>query len=372
MRPTVGLSIHDDRVDAVLEVNGRVEWRCTQPRHPDQSLRDVVRTVLLEFLPRRRLRPRVVASLAGSMSALRRIHGLPAGLTSESATQIVRGQPERFFCIEPGTVEVTPTVLLGGHWWGGHVDRTSLEHVVGGCSDLGASLGPVIPSAALRARPGDHSMPGETDEDASDLTLEPSVREEDSGELYADALGVSRLAAPSPFSVYPTRDADTLARRRILRRILVGTAVSCLLLSLSIPGIWATRDITRYRRATMALGLDTLRLESASHGATLAVDLWRQLDHQFASAPLAISVLGMLAEALPDSSALLSFRFERDWSSIVVLSADAASVIQLLESAPGIESVEVDGAISSEGDGETARERFALRIRTSPIAGDPR
>ena len=115
--------------------------------------------------------------------------------------------------------------------------------------------------------------------------------------------------------------------------------------------------------------------DSTAQWASVIGDLERitaslaEIDRFGASRRSATELLGDIADVLPDSSAMITFRVDSTGGGMTVLSTAAATVIPRLVRVADIVDPRLSGAVTRETGGGPQLQRIAIRFRSPTSRG---
>jgi hypothetical protein len=181
------------------------------------------------------------------------------------------------------------------------------------------------------------------------------------GGLGAICLGEQPLLLPAAL-----RDAwMKRVRRRAIARAAAAAALLMVAAAVHLRGLEAELAAVQAARRAVAPGVERAR---AARGAVAAVDamLARVQETNAATANWA-AVFARIANALPDSAHLVSFRAEDDEVRLGVVAASAAAAAAALSAGGAFDAVSLAGPVRAADAG--GRERFELAARLAHAEG---
>ena len=405
MSTRLGISVRRDECAGLILRRGRVRWR----RRVGRGSIDGVRAAIAELLataPTRRAHVRVTVALGASYTQVKRIGGVPSAMRADLASRLVRENVTSFFLrTSPRLVTTGVQRSDDGAAWSAALDAALVEEVIEALHGAGFRPPVFIPepvAASIMLAPGTHHVvDGDvgmeftttnrgalerirrlrraSDDDGGDDAIrewtveslhEPSAAIRSLGEEarhYRAAFAAATCPPNHPLTWRPPPDPQ---RVRSLARWRVGVAAVALVLSATAaataPGIRAAVDVGRSLRLAErgeAPRVEAERIEAELRNVTAALDRVDRFASRRYDIPL---VLAELAQAIPDSTALLSLRVDSVETSLSVLTPRAADVIVDLASVERVVSPRIVGSVMREGAARTPLERATIRFRRLP------
>lgn len=392
MRTRLGLSIASDSCAAVLIRRGRIHWHGRAGRERGSSVAATVRTLLENRRELRRCRANVVVALGASYSQVKRLTGLPPTLSRDEASRLVRENAASFF-LAPSRVATTAVQRApDGSVWSSALDAGTIDEVRDALRAINftartfvadvVALACILSSGEHRARDGEVVTEFAT-ADGAMTRCRRSYRPDPVGAddpLERLPASLRRLGQDAPrylaaFAAASLRPGHTLAwrpppdPRRAARRRRVETVAASIAFAASViaaaaaPGLRAARDAERWTRRS------ALAAANRHESATIDADLRRvtsaldRLDRFQASRGGVPRLLGDLALALPESTALLSLHVDTLEIDFAVLTPHAAEVTPRLSDVEGIASPRTAGSIVRDAAAGGTLERATIRAR---------
>jgi len=325
--PMLTLEIEATQIVATMTRRNRVQWN-------DEALvasRDVLEARLgglLARAPRTRTRPRVVVRLAFPLAQVKRLDGLPGGVRPRVAAQIAHENVGAFF-LRAGPVLVISDVRrdADGAVWAAAYDRSIIDEIVRAVAERGWKVASVEPATSA---------------------------------LPAEQVGRTRAA----FAWNPARsDARPGLRGRVVS-VAVAAAVATGVVAVACGPplrirLWASAHAGELRQSASA------RVAAATAAAELArVTRTLSVAQSFAAGRGAFTtLLGRIAEALPDSTALVTLRVDSVEVSMVAVSPRVTDVLSALAPVDSGNGVRITSTVAREVIGGLRLERAAFRVR---------
>jgi hypothetical protein len=393
MSRRIGLALAHDAVRAVLVRRGRVAWVGEAGRAPGTALATTIESVLAAAPRRPWHRLPVVAAVGPHAAQAKRLEGLPPVEDPDVLAAVVRESAGAFF-LRNGVPLTTTGVRLvePGTAWAGAIEAPVFEAIRDGCAAAGARLVAVVPSAvalplgvaeerftwvdgpvALRV---EHAagrlmearrIPAALSDAGSPppTAVAALARLDDRGILFADAFGAALLVGDEALSIGP-RGVPSPGRARFAAAIRLPLAITGLALAAfvasPVPAEWtAGRAEARLRALHASEAWEAM--EAATRDVAPVTAALNEID-AFARADAPVGpVLADLARSLPDGAALMSARVRGGEGELVVVAADAESVLAALRASPGLRAIELLDQEPGRVPAAPALERLAIRFR---------
>ncbi len=401
----LGISITRGECACVLVRRGGVRWRRRIARDATQGAGPAL-AELLATAPKRRAPIRVTVAMGASYAQIKRISGVPSTMRAELASRLVRENAASFF-LRSSPRLITTGVQRGrdGAPWSAALDAVLVEEVVDVLRAAGFRPPLFVPepvAASMVLAPGTHHIVdgdvvaeltitnrgalervrrvrrGIDDGGGGDANREwtaESLRESsaplrslgEEARYYLAAFAAATCPANHPLTWRPPADprrVRSLARWRL--GVAAAALVVCATAAVVAPGLRASVDVSRAGRLAErgeAVRVEAERIEGELRNVTAALDRVDRFVSRRDDVPL---LLAELARALPDSTALLSFRTDSAEASLSVLTPHAAQVIVELATAKRVVSPRIVGAVVRDAGARTPLERATIRFRRPP------
>lgn len=382
MTARLGLGIGRSDVRAMIVRDGRAVWRGSRPIDGSQELADVLVDLLGGAPLGRVIKLRVVAALGPALTQVKRLNGLPAVTDRAMASLIVRGNVGRFFLRNGVPLTTTDSYRSNGVWWGAVMETPAVLAVEEACRRLRLRLDGCVPTvAALAQLARDGCVSWRDGALVTSVTMQrgawvdvrregplnvservsPALARLSSDSLpFADAYAATCCTLRSPLLLRPS--GRYVIRRATLRLALAGSAFLAIGGALLSPGIAASRHLARDTPRLNALrdrNAGSAQMFSELNSATAGLDEISRFTNGRRSMVL---LLGALAEALPESSAIVTLRIDSAAGSMTLLSTSAASAIPSLAEVEEILEPRIFGAVTREAIGHAQLQRIAVRF----------
>lgn len=393
MSARIGIAIGSEALRAVCVRGGKVLWAAQSARAPEQSLAACIEEILAG-IPTRRLRRMPVDVAVGPHAAqVKLLAGLPPVSDPRVLASLVRESSASFF-LRNGSALVTTGVRVAGEGrvWAAAIEAETIEAIRAACRSQRLKLRSIAPTAAvlpLAARNErftwrDGEVGLEIARSGPDLEL---IRRLPATLLPPDAPVLEPVEALASFGPDAWRYADAYGAT------LVSSNAS---LALGPDGVRPLADSLPVRRLALpamiaavgviALALSPLRAQwtaeraRAALDATRATETWRDLlasaaeiEHVTgvlneiaaftASRPDRAGLLGDLALAMPDGSALLRLEVDGTEGKLVAVTPQASALLMTLRSLPRFSSVDLVGEVTRQTVGGQELERVMIEFR---------
>lgn len=349
-RRRLGIAIGADHVHAALVVGEAVRWHAVASVDHSETI-DAALSRLLADLPRSAyVRTSAYVALGPRLAQVKRLEGLPPLENRRLLTQLVRENAGAFFLQKSPRLLIPPlSVRPDDTIWGAAFDADAVNAIV--VAVRGASLAlAVVTPVARGARPAD---------------LPPAVAKLGSeGLAYLDAYNATRTSRRTPFAWHPVEASTILARRvqRGIAALVIAASVAAATLAPSL------RDALYIRRtAAEAARGETARvqLERATGDLAHVTQRLNRIESFRAERGQVTQLLGAIAEAIPDSTAIVNFRLDSAGGSFTAIAPRVTDVLPALASVGGMSAARIVGSVTREAlsGGAIRIERAAFRFQ---------
>jgi hypothetical protein len=186
---------------------------------------------------------------------------------------------------------------------------------------------------------------------------------------FADAYGAALCTRRTAllWRTKPSREAQK-SRSRVLGFLIVLTLLTGIAAVLA-PGLAAER--ARRVAAGRLPSLQAAATEVARQNRELQ-RVSKELDQiaRFAAENRSmVSLLGRVAQILPESTAILNIHVDSIGGSVVMLSTSGAEILPDIAQAEGLESADLVGTVTSQNSGSARLQRMMLRFRLGTNRG---
>jgi hypothetical protein len=385
----LGLAIRNDTVGAVALHGESIAWAASAPFEGTAGLESVIADLLGRAGPQRWRRTRVTVAIGPSRCQTRQISGLPPLRDARVASSLVRENVGRFF-LRNG-VALTAGLAVSardGAWWCAAFEEPVVDALRTVCHRGGVRLEGMVPTitvlpaaiqgAAITWRDGPVTIGARY----ADTRLTEARRlvagaayeaVEVCGALsalgpeaaaYADAYAA---AVTSSFQGLPALLPDAVARSGDVPRWRFAAALvsasAAVTMAVGAPGLAATYSAVRSERESKRLEIEARgTLEDAGELVQFRAALTEYAGLTVSARSSASRLLAEFATALPDSSAIVSFRIDSTGGQVALLAPLAATVLSRLERARIVGNQQIVGPITREKVDGQERERVTLRF----------
>lgn len=385
MRARLGISISADAVRAVLVRRRGVAWHAEmQVEHADV---ETALASLLERAPASRFqRPGVTIAVGLAYCQLKPIDGLPAAASLTILNRVIQeNSPAFFLCTGRRPIVTRVDRRADGTVWAAAFDPDVIDGALVALQRRGALAVAAVPSVVAVASllpPGTHCIVDgalAAEITSTTATLVVGVRRiavpvtetriplpapvDALGARFAAAFGAAQSPAGMSFRWTPAPSeprSRAVARARVAAAALLLTAT--LAGALVAPGTRAThaaRTASRSLRGMREARVEATRLEGELRRVSSDIE---RLD-QFASSRGEMTLLlGSIAQALPESTALLNLRVDSLEGSFIALSPRVTDILPLLARVRGIAAPRIVGSVTRETQGGVRLERATFRF----------
>jgi hypothetical protein len=383
----VGIGLSRDSVRAVVVRGSTITWHGEEAL--DANAPDSLARLLARIPARVRKGTRVRAAVGPAGCQVKRLEGLPPKAKPRVVTQAVAAGVERFFLRNGVPLVTSDAERRGDAWWGAAFEAPVVDILNQACAARGLSLVACVPAAAILSRALDATAITWRDADVeahvqvrngawadvrrsravehaianSPRAVRPLAKLGADAIRYADAYAAAICGKGASLALRPRLPGKVEWRAVRVRAVLIGVAVVFAALAAVAPGIAA------WRAGRIAAGrLDSLR-DQAAQVARANFELQRATIAEsevsrFANSRRSLTyLLGALTAALPESTAMVSFRADTSGGTLILLSPAGAGVLTSLDSVRSIQDPRVIGSISRESVNGAALQRVAVRFR---------
>jgi hypothetical protein len=358
MNAHVAAHVGASGVCVILVRRGEVRWRKDTPIVEGELLDEAVQRALARVPWPRRARRRVVVVCDASLCRVRELEGLPAPASPDVLSDVVRANADAFFPRVPGGL-VIPDVWIaaGGRVFGAAMSRSLIDDLERAAKAAGCALVRIGPSKAVL----DAAIQMAESSDPMARGVDTPVPDDAS---YHDALTSADPCDPAPLA---WRADPPIRLSRVLRwvtcALVVAMTLSSGIAAAAAPAIRAAVELRRLRAATgasTAMEQEAVRLATElRHGRTVLDGIARLRTRHRATARL----LGALSEALPESTAIVSFHIDSLDVRFVAVAPKVLEVLPAIIAVPGVADARITGSVSREITNGATVERAAFRFR---------
>jgi len=387
-RGRLGVAIGAREIRAVLVRGDVVHWHESARFADANTIAPALRDVLARA-PRASLGIRTSVTMSPAWVQVKPLFGLPPIRDARLATQLVRENQQAFFLWNGSAAAIAEVrVRHDGATWGAAFDKHAIDEVAralreskAGVRVVGATVVAVaaaFPNRAIDWSDGDTLF--ELESDGGGLSRVDRV---------ADGEMANRTALPSPLSSlshdahqFLDAYAAALAPRRLplswrlesdetqlrrwvrARRAAVTVALSAMGLFAAIgPGVRARgvarvadAELLRNRRTQLELGTSESNLRRVTQSLN-------RIESFRAERGKVTHVLGMLARAVPESTAMLTLHVDSVEGAFTAIAPHVADVLPELANEREIVAPRIVGSVTREVIGSVHVERASFRFR---------
>lgn len=390
MRLSIGLAVGSESVRAVLLRKGAVVG--TAEMHgPGCDIGDTVRELLARAHLRSWMRPDLSVAVGPAFCQTRRIRRLPPMRDRSALDRIIAENVDRFFLLNGNPLLTGRCLPVGtGEAWAVAFDEPVIRLIEQACRSAGVRLRLIAPTLAIlgfvfedgpirwidgpiaievmladgrlssvnRVRP----------ELASTEADRPPPRQAlgrlgDAASRFGDAFGATLIGVNDGLTLTP-RGAEGDGRTPPWRAAVSWTALGLAGVGAMIgPGLMADREASKAAERVASISDDRQTAAIAERELLRFNTALRELAAFNSSRTSATLLLSTVAEALPERSALVSFRMEAAGGSLIAVTPRASELLAALETA-GITEPRIVGPVTRETVGEHQLERLTVQFRS--------
>jgi hypothetical protein len=387
-RNRLGVAIGSREIRAVLVRAGAIEWHASTRISKDNDIAASLQE-LLTRAPRLTGGVRVTVVVSPAWVQVKPLMGLPPVKSIRLTEELLRENQQAFYLWKGSPALIAGIqVTNGGATWGAAFDRDVVQQITGGLRAARLSVRRVTPAvaaivAAIANRPvlwtdGDDSFELEGDRagirrlnrvtfnQAADASALPATLVEigDDALRFADAYA----AAVGPRSLALSLELQPDASRRLawtrVRRVVTATA-ACAAAAFAAfgPGMRARKFA---RAAEVSLGRSrALEIELARNESELrrVTEILNRIESFRLEREKVTRVLGDVAEAIPDSTAMLTFHVDSVEGAFTAIAPHVADVLPELAEVREVIAPRIVGPVTRESLGGVHMERASFRFR---------
>lgn len=392
---SIGVAVRPTTLHAVVGRRGRVLQRVARERTGPAAFEDDLVALLRAVRRHRFTIRRVTIALGPHDVSVKRLTGLPRIGDPAVVQALVCANRTRFLLAAGNHSTVAQPVRTEKDWWIAAYDAVVVTACERACARAGLALRAVVPSLWVVAADG---TPGASSWDDGERTwrfhlagghvqqitqVVPAVPQQGGrpvvpialpqapNDFPREALAAIRLHA---FRQLALRPGQSRRARRFWRAVTVASALlaaSSLAAVALGPSVAAQREISRLRET---LRSKARAITDVTAGASASERESRILEgiEQFArSRHSKLRVLGALTSALPESTAIASFRADSTGGTLVALAVNGPGVVTAISELPGFTQPRLIGPIIRETGGATTLDRLTIGFRWVPSTGRP-
>ncbi|HEX7051887.1 MAG TPA: hypothetical protein VF188_16895 [Longimicrobiales bacterium] len=395
----IGIGIDHGAVRAVFVRRKEIVWKDQVPWDSGASLAEAIAS-LLSRAPLRRWRRTPVHVAVGAFSTqVKLLSGLPAIDDAGALAAVVREGAASFF-LRNGKELVTTGVQTAGEGrvWAAAFELPTIDAIRTGCRARRVKLRSIAPTAVVLPRVARNERFAWRDGPVSleigrsgaaleavrrvptDLLpseerlldpIEPVASLGPDGACYADAYGATLVDVRTPLALGADGQRPlsvSAPERRLKWAACVGCVALAAFILSPLGSEWAayraraTLELRRSGEAWRAMVASASRLERVS----AVLD---EIETFVATRPERTRLLGELAGALPDRSAILRIQLSGSKGMLEVVTPHAAAMVESLRSLTSLASVEVVAQGARQYAGGLELERVMVRFRTADAPG---
>jgi hypothetical protein len=382
-RNGLGVAIGSREIRALLVRAGAIEWHASTGI---SAANDIAASLqeLLTRAPRVAGGMRVTVVVSPAWVQVKPLMGLPPVKSIRLTEELLRENQQAFFLWKGSPALIAGIqVTNGGAVWGAAFDRDVVQQVTGGLRAARLSVRRVTPAvaaivAAMANRPvlwtdgddsfeleGDHGGMRRLNRITSNQALDPSALPATLAEIGDDALRFADAyaAAVAPRSLALTLELQPDASRTLRRGVTVTVVCAAAAFAAFGPGMRA-REFAR--AAELSLGRSrALEIELAQNESELrrVTEILNRIESFRHEREKVTRILGDVAQAIPDSTAILTFHVDSVEGAFTAIAPHVADVLPELAEVREVIAPRIVGPVTRESLGGVHMERASFRFR---------
>lgn len=398
----IGIGVSRNELRVVALRREEVLWVTTVTRGRTASLSSVIEALLATRPPEVNGRVHVVAAIGTHESQLRPLEGLPPVRNAAELHAIISQNADRFFVREGGNLRIsTPCVMASGDTWASAVEEGVLDEIAAGCRAANVPFVGALPVAAVlhhvaRAENetaerqatwvGDGTRTLVTyvgwtprrvlreraaDADTDGLAMKAAMPDTILSS-HADAFAATRVRARDAFVIGEFAESIMIQRRSRVRTLILGGAIAAsIVVAMVAPGVLSMRRTGQARSHLAVLRKKVGEADKVQRDLAEATTELNLVSKFQASRRSTTLLLGELAMALPESTAITALRIDSVGGSLSILTPHAAAAVESMSAVPGLHRVQVTGSMTRETTNGVDLERAAIRFGFAPAMRTP-
>jgi len=396
-RNGLGVGVGEREIRVVLVRRSAIQWHSSESFAGVGALAPALRAVLSRA-PRRPIGIHVTTVISPAWVQVKSLSGLPSIKPARLASQLVRENQQAFF-LWKGTPALVADVQRQktGAAWGAAFDREVIEGLTQAFREARMTIGCVAPAvvAVVAALPnqvvqwndGDDRLDLEGDADGlrrlerisgdappPSATLPAALaRLGDDAGRFLDAYAAAVAPAQLPLAWRLQSDEKRSRAWARVRLVATASALAAAAVFAAVGPGWrarsfglaADRELARNRGVQIELARNESELRRVTQ-------MLNRLESFRAERGKVTRILGQLAQSIPDSTALLTFRVDSVEGAFTAIAPHVADVLPELESVGDIVSPRIVGSVTREVFSGVHVERATFRFRRSRPASPAR
>jgi hypothetical protein len=387
-RNGLGVAIGSREIRALLVRAGAIEWHASTAISAENEIAASLQELLMRA-PRLTGRLRVTVVVSPTWVQVKPLMGLPPVKSIRLTEELLRENQQAFYLWNGSPALIAGIqVTSGGATWGAAFDRDVVQQVTGGLRAARLSVRRITPAvaaivAAMANRPvlwtdgddsfeleGDHGGMRRLNRITSNQALDASALPATLAEIGDDALRFADAyaAAVAPRSLALTLELQpdasrTLAWTRVRRGVTATVVCAAAAFAAFGPGMRA-REFAR--AAELSLGRSrALEIELAQNESELRriTEILNRIESFRHEREKVTRILGDVAQAIPDSTAMLTFHVDSVEGAFTAIAPHVADVLPELAEVRGVIAPRIVGSVTREILGGAHVERASFRFR---------
>jgi hypothetical protein len=386
---SLGIAVRRSSVHGVLVRRKRIAWHGSVDVVAGRSA-DALSQLLSQLPPRKGIaflvQPRVVLAIGTAYAQMKRVDGLSSARNQRMLTDVVRQNSAAFFLRGAARLVISDVdQRADGSNWAAAYHAETVDELIAMLRRHGLPRALVVPSIAAVASVCDAGSRAHTEDGvhleittadrgtvtgirriASDAAIDSAVPAAvtDVGADYLEAYAAALANSTTKLSWRPPPDPRRARRADAIRLVAAGLLFAATSsAALIAPGVRAERDAaSAAREVSRGQKLATEAAHVQGELSRVSTQLDRVNKFEEARGKMTMLV-GAIAQAIPDSTALVTLRVDSVEGSFVALTPHAADVLPELAGIDGIVNPRIAGSVTRETQGAARLERATVRFR---------
>jgi hypothetical protein len=386
---SLGIAVRRSSVHGVLVRRKRIVWHGSVGVVAGRTA-EALGQLLSQLPPRKGIasvvQPRVVLAIGTAYAQMKRVDGLPSARNQRMLTDVVRQNSASFFLRGAARLVISDVDhRADGSNWAAAYHAETVDELIAMLRRHGLPRALVIPSIAAVASVCGAGSRAHTEDDvhveitaggrgtvtgirriASDSAIDNAipVAVADAGPDYLEAYAAALADSTIKLSWRPPPDPRRAQRADVSLLVAAGLLfVATSTAALIAPGVRAERDAASAAREIsrgQKLATEAARVQGELSRVSTQLDRITKFEEARGKMTM---LVGAIAQAIPDSTALVTLRVDSVEGSFVALTPHAADVLPELAGIDGVVNPRIAGSVTRETQGAARLERATVRFR---------